>query len=90
MSMFSHWKWQISMKIFMLHPAIMKILVTGWKFRHNCHSEMVTSKDGINIENLAEVAGEEYSDTSWMPTCDWMVDLLWSLIHLKGIVLINM
>ena len=38
--------------------------------------EMVTSKDGINIENLAEVAGEEYSDTSWMPTCDWMVDLL--------------
>ena len=38
--------------------------------------EMVTSKDGINIVNLAEVAGEEYSDTSWMPTCDWMVDLL--------------
>ena len=38
--------------------------------------EMVTSKDGINIENLAEVAGKEYSDTSWMPTCDWMVDLL--------------
>ena len=34
--------------------------------------EMVTSKDGINIENLAEVAGEDYSDTSWMPTCDWM------------------
>lgn len=30
--------------------------------------EMVTSKDGINIENLAEVAGEAYSDTSWMPT----------------------
>lgn len=38
--------------------------------------EMVTSKDGINIENLAEVAGEAYSDTSWMPTCDWMVELL--------------
>lgn len=38
--------------------------------------EMVTSKEGINIENLAEVAGEAYSDTSWMPTCDWMVALL--------------
>ena len=38
--------------------------------------EMVTSKDGINIENLAEVAGEDYSDTSWMPTCDWMVSAL--------------
>ena len=38
--------------------------------------EMVTSKDGINIENLAEVAGEDYSDTSWMPTCDWMVEAL--------------
>ena len=32
--------------------------------------EMVTSKEGINIENLAEV------DTSWMPTCDWMVSAL--------------
>lgn len=38
--------------------------------------EMVTSKEGVNIENLAEVAGESYSDTSWMPTCDWMVALL--------------
>ena len=38
--------------------------------------EMVTSKEGINIENLAEVAGEDYSDTSWMPTCDWMVSAL--------------
>lgn len=38
--------------------------------------EMVMSKEGINIENLAEVAGEEYSDTSWMPTCDWMEAIL--------------
>lgn len=38
--------------------------------------EMVTSKKDINIENLAEVAGEDYSDTSWMPTCDWMVSAL--------------
>ena len=30
----------------------------------------------FNIENLAEVAGEDYSDTSWMPTCDWMVSAL--------------
>ena len=36
----------------------------------------VTSKEGITIENLAEVADESYSDVSWMPTCDWMVELL--------------
>lgn len=38
--------------------------------------EQVTSKEGITIENLAEVADESYSDVSWMPTCDWMVELL--------------
>ena len=38
--------------------------------------EQVTSKEGITIENLAEVASESYSDVSWMPTCDWMVELL--------------
>ncbi len=38
--------------------------------------EMVTSKDGITIENLDEVAPESYKDTSWMPTCDWMKELL--------------
>lgn len=54
-------------------PATMKIRVHGWKFLQLfVTQEMVTSKDGINIENLAEVAGEDYSDTSWMPTCDWM------------------
>ena len=38
--------------------------------------EMVTSVDGITIENVDTVAEESYSDTSWMPTCDWMVELL--------------
>lgn len=38
--------------------------------------EQVTSQDGITIENLDLVAAESYSDTSWMPTCDWMVELL--------------
>lgn len=38
--------------------------------------EMVTSKDGITIENLDEVAPESYKDTSWMPTTDWMKELL--------------
>jgi len=34
------------------------------------------SQEGINVENLGEVAPESYSDVSWMPTCDWMVELL--------------
>lgn len=38
--------------------------------------EQVTSQEGITIENLEEVADESYSDVSWMPTCDWMVELL--------------
>lgn len=38
--------------------------------------EQVTSKDGITIENVGEVADPSYSDVSWMPTCDWMVELL--------------
>ncbi len=38
--------------------------------------EQVTSQEGITIENLDLVAAESYSDTSWMPTCDWMVELL--------------
>lgn len=38
--------------------------------------EQVTSKPGITIENLDEVADESYKDVSWMPTCDWMVELL--------------
>ncbi|MCC8017876.1 MAG: hypothetical protein LIO39_04615, partial [Lachnospiraceae bacterium] len=38
--------------------------------------EMVTSADGITIENVDTVAADSYSDTSWMPTCDWMVELL--------------
>ena len=38
--------------------------------------EQVTSKDGINIENLGEVADASYTDKTWMPTCDWMDALL--------------
>ena len=38
--------------------------------------EMVMSKEGVTVENLVEVAPESYSDVSWMPTCDWMVELL--------------
>ena len=38
--------------------------------------EQVTSQEGITIENLELVADESYSDTSWMPTCDWMEALL--------------
>lgn len=38
--------------------------------------EMVTSKDGITIENLEEVAPDSYKDRTWMPTTDWMDALL--------------
>ena len=38
--------------------------------------EMVMSKDGVTVENLGEVAPDSYNDVSWMPTCDWMVELL--------------
>lgn len=38
--------------------------------------EMVMSKEGITVENLGEVAPDSYNDVSWMPTCDWMVELL--------------
>lgn len=38
--------------------------------------EEVMSKDGITVENLGEVAPDSYNDVSWMPTCDWMVELL--------------
>ncbi|MBR1660516.1 MAG: substrate-binding domain-containing protein [Oscillospiraceae bacterium] len=38
--------------------------------------EMVMSKDGVNIENLDEVAPASYKDRTWMPTTDWMDALL--------------
>lgn len=38
--------------------------------------EQVMSKEGVNIENLQDVADESYTDVSWMPTCDWMVSAL--------------
>ena len=38
--------------------------------------EQVMSKEGINIENLGEVADASYLDKTWMPTCDWMDAIL--------------
>jgi simple sugar transport system substrate-binding protein len=38
--------------------------------------EQVRSKEGVTIENLHEVADPSYQDTSWMPTCDWMIEIL--------------
>ncbi len=38
--------------------------------------EQVMSEKGINIENLDKVADASYTDVSWMPTCDWMAELL--------------
>jgi simple sugar transport system substrate-binding protein len=38
--------------------------------------EQVMSKEGINIENVGEVAGASYLDKTWMPTCDWMDAIL--------------
>ena len=38
--------------------------------------EQVMSKEGVNIENLGEVADASYLDKSWMPTCDWMDAIL--------------
>ena len=37
--------------------------------------EMIWGKD-INIDNLEDVAGDEYSDRSWMPSADWMTEFL--------------
>ena len=36
----------------------------------------MVSGGGINVMNLDTVAGEGYSDRSWMPTTDWMAALL--------------
>ena len=38
--------------------------------------EQVMSKEGINIENLGEVADASYLDRTWMPTTDWMDAIL--------------
>jgi simple sugar transport system substrate-binding protein len=38
--------------------------------------DQVRSKENITIENLHEVADPSYQDTSWMPTCDWMIEIL--------------
>ncbi len=41
--------------------------------------EQVMSKDGVNIENLGDVADASYLDRTWMPTCDWMDSILGAL-----------
>ena len=38
--------------------------------------EQVMSKEGVNIENLGEVADASYLDRTWMPTTDWMDAIL--------------
>ncbi|WP_428257832.1 substrate-binding domain-containing protein [Gallibacter sp. Marseille-QA0791] len=37
--------------------------------------EMISEKD-IDIDSLERVAGDEYSDRSWMPAADWMKEFL--------------
>lgn len=36
----------------------------------------MVSGGGINVTNLDTVAGDSYTDRSWMPTADWMARLL--------------
>ena len=36
----------------------------------------MVSGGGINVTNLDTVAGDSYTDRSWMPTTDWMAELL--------------
>ena len=36
----------------------------------------MVSGGGINVTNLDTVAGDSYTDRSWMPTADWMAALL--------------
>ena len=36
----------------------------------------MVSVGGINVTNLDTVAGDSYTDRSWMPTTDWMGQLL--------------
>lgn len=36
----------------------------------------MVSGGGINVTNLDTVAGTSYTDRSWMPTTDWMAELL--------------
>ena len=36
----------------------------------------MVSGGGINVTNLDTVAGASYTDRSWMPTADWMAELL--------------
>ena len=34
--------------------------------------EQVMSGQNITVKNLSEVADEAYTDSSFMPSCDWM------------------
>ena len=42
----------------------------------NIVTQDMVSGGEINVTNLDTVAGEAYSDRSWMPTTDWMSELL--------------
>ncbi len=42
----------------------------------NVITQDMVSGGGINVTNLDTVAGEAYTDRSWMPTSDWMARLL--------------
>ena len=39
-------------------------------------TQNMVSGGGINVTNLNTVAGDSYTDRSWMPTTDWMAELL--------------
>ncbi|MGO5115434.1 substrate-binding domain-containing protein [Candidatus Avoscillospira sp. LCP25S3_F1] len=42
----------------------------------NVVTQDMVADGGINVTNLDTVAGENYSDRSYMPTTDWMMELL--------------
>lgn len=51
--------------------------VSDWlELPTNVVSQDMVSGGGINVTNLDTVAGEKYSDRSYMPTTDWMAALL--------------
>ena len=33
-------------------------------------------REGVNVTNLDAVAGDSYTARGWMPTADWMTQLL--------------
>ncbi|MGM9958507.1 MAG: ABC transporter substrate-binding protein [Erysipelotrichaceae bacterium] len=39
-------------------------------------TQQMVSKEGVNVTNLDEVAGSSYTNRDWMPSAEWMVELL--------------